>query len=289
MLNREPLRSLAHEPFVHFLLAGALLLIVAIVAPSSKTQENGARVHITANQVQQLRDTWAAQRGKAPGRDELNRMVDGLVREQLFYREAVRSGLDRNDAIIRRHLAQKMEFLARGEVSAMPPSSKELQEFFARNRDRYATPARIAFAHVYFNDTRQGGAVQAADAALRRIRSERLTVAAALGLGDAFMLRNEYPLQTREEVRDLFGGELATRLFTLPVGEWAGPISSTYGVHVVRVERLVPPRVPDLEDIRGQVEFDFNDDRMRRASDSFYRDLRQKVRVDVDGLEERGR
>ena len=39
-------------------------------------------------------------------------LVDARVREEILYREALTLGLERGDAIVKRRLAQKMEFLA---------------------------------------------------------------------------------------------------------------------------------------------------------------------------------
>ena len=51
-------------------------------------------------------------------------------------------GLNQHDQVIRRRLAQKLEFLAKDLVALTPPTDEELQTYFDTNRDRYQEPVR---------------------------------------------------------------------------------------------------------------------------------------------------
>ena len=60
-------------------------------------------------------------------------------------REAIALGLDRGDAVIRRQLRLKMEFLAQDAASLGEPTDEELRALLAREADRFLVPARISF------------------------------------------------------------------------------------------------------------------------------------------------
>ena len=74
-----------------------------------------------------------------------------------------------NDEIIKRRLAQKMNFLAEDIAALQNPSDDELRSWFGRNSSRFAMPARASFHHLYFSSDRGPGARDAAAAALSAV------------------------------------------------------------------------------------------------------------------------
>src|SRR5688572_8267161 len=101
------LRKLAAEPLVHFVLLGAALFALnAWLTPIEGKQIVVGEARIRAI-AENHRRTWQ----RAPTREELDALVDEFVREEVFYREALARGMDREDNTIRRRLRQKMEFL----------------------------------------------------------------------------------------------------------------------------------------------------------------------------------
>ena len=70
---------------------------------------------------------------RPPTPNELGRLVDNRVQEEILYREALAMGLDKDDTIVRRRMAQKMEFLAEDVSAAHEPTTEELKAWFAKN------------------------------------------------------------------------------------------------------------------------------------------------------------
>ena len=272
------------EPLVHFLLTGGVLFVLsALFGQSFGVGGNGNRIEVTADRIQQLRETWTRQRGAPPTERELDRLIEDFIREEVLYREAIASGLDQGDTIVRRRLAQKVEFLAQSVASTVEPSEAELQAFFDDDPERYRVPEQVSFSHVYFSGSNRGaGAEAAARGALARLASGAVPAAEAAQLGDRFMLQYEYPPQSRDQVRDLFGPRFAGRLFELPVDEWSGPVLSSYGMHVVRIRQRIPSRLPGLDEVRGRVLLDLNERRLRSAADTYYETLRRRFEIVVD-------
>ena len=275
---------LLREPLVHFLLAGgALFLLSALFGQSFGVGGNRNRIEVTADRIQQLRETWTRQRGAPPTRRELDSLIEDFIREEVLYREAVASGLDQGDTIVRRRLAQKVEFLAQSVASTVEPSDAELQAFFDDNAERYRVPDQVGFSHVYFSGSNRGASAEAAArGALARLTSGEVAAAEAAQLGDRFMLQYEYPPQSRDQIRDLFGPRFAGRLFELPVDEWSGPVPSSFGLHVVRIRQRVPSRLPALREVRGQVARDLGEQRLRSAADAYYEGLRRRFEIVMD-------
>ena len=78
-----------------------------------------------------------------PTKAELAGIIQGRVDEEILAREAIRLGLDKDDMIVRRRLAQKMAF-AGEDLAAAEPTDAQLRAYYAANAARYATPARLA-------------------------------------------------------------------------------------------------------------------------------------------------
>jgi peptidyl-prolyl cis-trans isomerase C len=278
---RSVLRRATSEPLVHFLLVGGVIL--AVSSAWSPSQPPANRITVTKSQVDQLRETWISQWGRQPDAVELRGVVDDFIREEVLYREAVASGLDRNDSIVRRRLAQKVEFLAQGIASA-EPSEAELLAFFDGHRDRYQVPPRIAFEHVYFRDN--GGEAGDSEARIAQVRleAEKLPAGRAAELGDRFMLQRDYPLQTRTELKNLFGMAFADRAFELPLNRWSGPVRSSYGFHLVRVSAIEPAKIPEFEEVQAQVAIDYKGQRAQVLMEEYYKRLRGRYEVYVEGM-----
>ena len=99
-------------------------------------------------------------------------MVEDKVREEVLYREALAMGLD-NDTIVKRRMAQKMQFLAEDVAAAHEPSTAELKAWFDKNSNKFALPGRYSFRHLYFSPDKRGKHAQAdASAALAKIAGQ---------------------------------------------------------------------------------------------------------------------
>lgn len=276
-------RRLLREPLVHFLAAGLVLFgLSALLGESFGAGDDRRRIEVSAGRIRQLSDTWTRQRGAPPTRAQLDGLIEDFIREEVLYREAIASGLDQGDAIVRRRLAQKVEFLAQSVASTVEPTDAELQAFFEANSERYVVPEQVGFEHVYFSRERRGpGAEEAARGALALLTGVGPAAADAAALGDRFMLQRAYPPQTRDQIRDLFGPRFAARVFELPPDVWTGPVESSYGAHLVRVRRRVPSRLPALAEVRGAVTRDLDEQRLRSAADEYYARLRARFEIEI--------
>jgi hypothetical protein len=279
--NKRPgwLLHIVRQPLVHFLVAGLALFAAASLLDRDKTRSI-RDIQVSAAEIQRLEDVWSRQYGRTPTRAELQNLIDDYVREEIYYREAISSGLDKDDSIIRRRLVEKMEFLSQ-EVASGEPSDKELDDYFQRHRDKFLLPPQIAFTHIFFSPSKRGPALQSdARKSLTLLRGSTNTDLSKLG--DAFMLQNEYPLQTPQEIASLFGRDFSDELFKLQPGEWRGPLRSSYGLHLVRITRYEPAHPPQLNEVRTQVVTDFKNERLQTAAENYYARLRQKYRIEIN-------
>jgi peptidyl-prolyl cis-trans isomerase C len=272
---------LLREPLLHFLLIGGVLFAADAAlredaAPSDKV------IRITDAEVDRLRAQWRKQYQRLPSLTELQGLVDARVREEVLYREALAMGLDQDDSIIQRRLAQKLEFLIEDLAAAREPSDAELSAFFEERQAAYRLPGQVSFSQVFFSPDRRGRAAEAdASLVLAGLRAEALPAAAA-DQGDRFMMGASYSEQRPQDVEAVFGPEFVQALFEIEPGGWSGPIPSAYGWHLVRTEARSPSRVPTLAQVADQVRHDWSYEQRRLANEAVFERLAARYELTIE-------
>ena len=247
---------LLREPLAQFLLLGLVLFATyhGLRRGGDPAGQSG-RIELTPDDLRQIGLAWVAQGRPAPSPEEMRSLVDARVREEILYREALALGLDKDDAIVRRRMAQKMEFLFEDVAALRKPTQGELHAWFEKHATRFVRPARATFRHLYFSPDRRGQrAREDAARALEKIASKPMDSPDAAALGDSFMFQDYYGDRAPDEVAKTFGTGFAEALFGLAPGAWAGPIESGYGWHLVWVDSITPARVPAFEEVEPEVE-----------------------------------
>jgi len=270
---------LVREPLLQFLALG-LLLFIGSQALHRTAGPRPGRFELTADDLRQIDLAWVAQGRPAPTPEQMQALVDGRVREEILYREALALGLDKDDAIVRRRMAQKMEFLFEDVAALREPTADELQTWFQNNAGRFTRPARATFRHLYFSPDRRGAnAREDAVRALAKIAGKPMDAPEATALADPFMFQDYYGDRTPEDVRKLFGPVFASALFAVAPGAWAGPIESGYGWHIVWVDAMTPPRVPAFEEVEREVKTAWLEDRRADMREKTYEAMRARYEI----------
>ena len=217
---------------------------------------------------------------RQPTQDEFNAMIEDRIREDILYREALALGLDKDDTIVKRRMAQKMQFLAEDVAAQQEPTSDELQAWFAAHTDMFTVPARISFRHLYFSpDKRGGGARDDAEKALAGLAGAPQNAAFTGSVGDHFMFQDYYGDRAPQAIAGEFGPEFADAVAKLEPGSWQGPVKSGYGWHLVFVDNLVAGRVPAFEEVEQEVKTAWLGTQKADAWRKAYEEMRAKYTV----------
>jgi hypothetical protein len=274
--------KLLREPLLHFVVAGAVLFGGYELFNRGEVNPPAADpVHIGEGDIRWLKDTFANQWHRPPTEGELRGLVAGFLEEELFAREAQALGLDQNDTIVRRRLAQKLEFLIGDTSRIVEPTDAELRRFYDANAERFRAEARVSFTQLFFNPEKRQHAEADARAALVSISGSGAEDAAAMG--DPILLENEFHEVDEQAVSKMFGADFAGAIFSLKPGSWAGPVKSGYGVHLVRVTDLRPATLLPFEEVRPTVLEEWRHQQRTQAKAVYLSKLREKYGVVIDG------
>ena len=269
-------RLLLREPLVHFLLAGfAVFLFWAWRGdspdPASRT------ITITAEQVQRLAERWSQTWQRAPSQVEIDGLIRDYIKEEVYTREAKQLGLDVDDAVIRRRLRSKMEFLAGAQVENATPDEATLQAWLNKNPQKYAADAAYSFDQIYLKSDGEVVPRERAQAALKQLS----TGADWRALGDPISLPRSLEAAPKNEVAREFGDAFAATLAAQKPGGWVGPIASGFGAHLVRLRRVKTSVTPTLDQARQAVENDWRATTLKLREDKAYQALLDGYRIKI--------
>ena len=247
------MKHVLREPLLHFAAGGALLFAAyAFINPAPPPSE-ARQIRIGAAEVGWLEATWRGQTGRAPTPEELRELVANLVKEELLSREAREMRLDENDTIVRRRLAQKLEFVLQDTARLAEPSEEELRRFYQASPKQFLAEARVSFSHRF------------------------------VGTGKApRLLEPEFRDADRHTVAAAFGPQFARAVFELQPGAWHGPIQSGYGAHLVQVAALEPAKPRSFDEVRPLVVERWREEKQREAQARFLERLMAKYEVTID-------
>ncbi len=272
---------LLREPLVHFLLIGAVLFGVYSHAPVGRTATASSKeIRLTLDEIAQLSLLYQSQWRRPPTPQDLERMVESRIRQEVLYREALAMGLDRDDEIVKRRMAQKMQFLAEDVAAAREPTTAELGSWFEKNSARFAQPPRLSFRHLYFSPDRRGArAREDAAEALAKLAGQPEDAKIAGSLADPFMFQDYYRDRATDYLGKEFGPPFAVAVAKLAPGSWQGPIESGFGWHLVFVDTVIPGRVPAFEEIESDVKTAWLAEQKAQAWEKAYEQMRAKYTV----------
>ena len=273
---RHPFLTLLKEPLLHFILLGALVFGLARwIDPDEAPPEQ--LITVPTGKVEQLATIFAKTWQRTPTRQELEGLIDDYILEEAYTREAINMGLEKDDTIIRRRLRQKLEFLTGDLIALTDPTDEDLQAYLEANPDKFREDPRLSFRQVFLDPGRlDGDPSAAAQTALEQLRAGEEVEGHPTLLPAA---REDTPLRV---ISGTFGASFAQQLEAKPTGEWQGPVQSSYGIHLVRVDEHVPGRLPPLEEIRATVQREWAHERKEEMTRQFNRELLDRYTIRVE-------
>jgi hypothetical protein len=266
----------AREPLVHFVVLGAALFALhRAVAPPAPT----SAIVVTTAMQRGFQQEHLRRHGRLPTADEARALVDRYVDTEVMLREALALGLDRGDIIVRRRLVQKMEFLNQASRPRPAPTDAELEDLLARQPERYVLASRVTLEHVFVSSRTHGDDAAAVAGELR----EQLSAGAdPARLGDPFLRGRVFRAATEGELAGVFGPAFAREVQTLPQGEWAGPVTSSFGLHLVRVTARSGGRPATVAEVRRELVRDWEEEQRQESARVALAELRARYDVRIE-------
>ena len=210
------LARVIREPLVHFLvIGGAVFALYAYTTGGEQVAPPRDRIVVSEGRIQQLAEIFNRTWQRPPAPQELRGLIEAYVKEEVYYREALKLGLDRDDTLIRRRMQQKMEFLTEPAEDALKATDADLQAFLDTHRSEFKVEPRLAFQQIFIN---LEGSEEPIDARAEKVLREARGMASTptLAVGDATLLPHVTRLAPASVIDRDFGEGFCKRLALLP-------------------------------------------------------------------------
>ena len=252
--------SIARHPLTIFLVVGVLLFVL-------DRWRSTESIVIDEAVTERVAGLWETQMGTPPDSETLEALLAAWLREEIFYREALRRGLDADDTVVRRRLVQKLEFLVQ-DMTPGAVSDGDLEAYFEEHRERYRLPERWTF------EQQQYATKAEAEAALEALRRGE-----GLPRGREDLPRH-FVGKSQAELQQALGSALASALREVPQNQWAGPLESPFGSHLLRLGARLPAELPPLSFVAPRVRTDYLRDAREASLNRFFQSVRGRYGVD---------
>jgi hypothetical protein len=276
--------------WVHFLVIGAVLFVVRTLHPESTALLIDGP---SPERVSVLRGEWLRTTGELPSEAQLQVIIERETDQLLLFEEALRRDLHltdsvvvrrlirdmrfidpdlsqadavsvmaaaidlelhRNDPVVRRRLIQRMEQFAYAPIRASDPGEAVLRAMYDDDPSAHMAPAMIEFDHVYFSVDRHENAAMDTTSLAAEWRGRSFADVAQQG--DPFIHGNRFGPLTGKQVARYFGQSFADELF-LEQAQVApapyGPVRSSYGEHLLWINRFRASAVKPFADVRRDI------------------------------------
>ena len=275
------MKKILREPLLHFLLLGTVIFAAYGFVSKRGSNEPG-KIVISEGQIAAMAEGFARTWRRPATRDELEGLIKDRVQEEVYCREAMALGLDKDDTVIRRRLRQKMEFVSDDIAALAEPSDEELSTYLKAHADTFGVQRQFTFSQVYLNPERHGGDLVRDTAELLAQLQQAGPNADASELGDSFLLEHKFQSLAASEIVKQFGEKFAAKLGEFSPGQWQGPLESGYGIHLVCISERTEGRVPALAEVRDAVRREWANARRLETNEKFYQELLKRYVVTIE-------
>jgi len=265
---------------LHFLMIGAG--IFALYYAMNPVSNDKQTIVIDDDMVSRIGSLFQKQWDRLPTEAEWTSLLDNEIREEVYYRQALKMNLDHNDELIRRRMNQKLDFLSSDLAQMKAPADTALQSYYLKHKDKYLQQASYSFSHIYFNADKRPQAKADAVALLPSLPPTDDDLSELVKLGDAFVFAYHTDNAPAKEIDAQMGEGFSAELAKLPVGKWSGPILSGFGAHLIFIDAAEPATEAPFASIKEQLLNDYRYDYQQQFNQKVYDDFKKQYTIRLE-------
>ena len=252
-----------------FFIVGFFIYLIDIGLNSYDEKE----IYISDQEILSLVAAWKSQVGRNPNDDEITRIINNLVEEEILYREALSLGLDKEDRIIKRRLAQKISFLKQESISEAP-SYADLVDYYTTNKEKYFIDSTYTFMHYFFSADN--------DSENRSYKGYENLIKDLTIESDPFFLGKTFVDLSLREIENNFGNNFSRNFENVELNSWLGPFESAFGHHIIYVRNVKEGAYPNINQIIQQIEVDFLLNKKDAALENYLNEIRSEYKIYIN-------
>ena len=253
----------------------AVLTIFVIYFAVAPKVPSANEIRVTRAMALEIASEREAVIGRQPNLKELEVLVRAYAEEEMMIFEADARGIEHQGCPSRKHLINRLLFVL--DDAPRVPTRDDLLVFLAENQELYQVPERVSFEQVFFPTEEPAKVTQV----LEELRSG----ADRKNYGKRYWTGNEIANITRLEIETSMGKEFAENVISAHANEWVGPFESSRGIHLIRVTGRLDARPAKFEEVRIQLEHDWDRQRRLTARERLVGKFKDSYAVTIDSLD----
>ena len=270
-----------HEPLIHFTLIGALIFAFYYWDNSDISLDKEAIV-LTQVEIIQLTNRWQKKHLRLPSAKEKQEFIDKAIYTKVMYTEALKMGLDKNDLIIRRRLAQKMEFVSSDMAELVEPTDKELLGYLQKHATQFMDSEKISFLQIYIEPNKHQGSLEKDLEKILKLLHASDENSTLDKYVDAFIFPIQNSNLSKQEVAQDYGKAFTQTLFSLETNRWHKGIKSAYGLHFIYIQKRVEGELLELEKIRTILYNEWMTEKKEKNNILLYENLKNSYIIKIE-------
>ena len=282
---RNKLTRLLTEPLVQFLVIGACIYGAYALFGAPEENFRDTTIIVDSNRINAMISQWERRWNRLPTREEIDGLIQTYIREDVLYRQAVAMGLNEDDPITRRRMAQKLQFLTSDLAQMQKPQAGELEQYFIEKAGSYRGEDMISFTQVFIDpEKREETTLSDAAEILAQLETAGVPDTRTIQAGDRLILQNNFSLATEHEIGRQLGSGFAETVMGLEPGQWHGPVLSGYGVHLVYVYEFIEAPTVVFADVQARVLEDWHEEKREQFNAEFLASLKSRYQIVIEEL-----
>ena len=279
------MHNLLKEPLLHFIAAGIVLFFVYGFFGQDVDESNAKTIQISKGQIDLMHAHWTRQLGRPPTDAELQGLIKDHIREEILMQEAIAIGLDKDDIIIRRRLAQKMEFVSGDMLTVEEPTESEIQSYYDNHKEEFLVPGKVSFLQVFFrmHSSAEEKSISLAEETKRELSRLDVDDIDFSNFGDRTMIQTEFIGLSEAQLSSEFGDtEIVEKVAEAEPNQWNGPFISNFGLHLVYVLDRDSAYTPALGEVAEKIKNRLIDERKELQDQKFMAELRSRYTIEIN-------
>ena len=264
------------EPLLHFFILGGVLFFVFLVL-NPEDKQSSENIRIEASQVEYLSKQFEVKHGRVPHKDELKRLVDDYVNTEIYYREAVKLGLDKNDDVIKKHLRKKLRMMSSDTISLLDVNDTTLQKYIETHPENFTLPSMYRFYQVYIDPKKHQNDLTVYLKEVKEKLDNNISV-----ISESKLVRDYYSRISKEVVSDIFGKDFYKELESAKFNTWSSVLKSDIGYHFIKLIKRTKSKILPLKDIRSYALNEYSKEKYRKSVAKQFQEMKKRYKIIVE-------
>lgn len=257
--------SFKKEPLLIFMLVA--LLIFALDYLVFLGAENPKVIKITPETKREIKQIFVSSLKREPSEQDMKKLVERYVDNEVLYREGLALGLDKGDSSIRERVIFKALSVTQAAITLPKLDEEGLQKWFVKNQENYDSPILIHFQEAVPSGVQPPEQL--------KLFADTLNGKGKTQIESTLEIFKDRP---KFSIVEGYGDDFTKALLELPPNQWH-TLESKVGLRLVQLISVKPGQKANFSEIKAQVYIDWKNQTAAELSTKAIKEMGAKYKI----------